>query len=306
MKLLIIGAGKLGKNFRAALNESTHREASAIQVSLRADRRGLPKQSDAEVVLLAVRDGRVAPLAAELAATPWGAKLNAAIHASGALSASALDALRGVGVPVAQLHPMLSFASERQHLKLGAVADPRFSGGHALVAGDARAVRVASRIARVVGLKPRHWEGIDPGLYHAAAALVANGAAALASVGAEVLRAAGVPEDRAPDVLGPLLGSVAFNVSHFGLPGALTGPVRRGGTAVIASHLAGLNRALPEAADLYRAVALAQLPLAERLGDASIKDLQQIAALLRSAHTGSSGASRRGAKPRKRDTSVRS
>lgn len=281
MKLLIIGAGKLGKNFTAALRESATHSKAKVQVSLRAARKGLPRQVDAEVVLLALRDGRIAPMAAELAATPWGAKLTAVIHASGALGPDALAPLRHVGVSVAQLHPMLSFASERKHLKLGGAGQSRFHGGHALVAGDERAVRIASRLARVVGLTPRRWEGIDPGLYHAAAALVANGAAALASVGAEVLRAAGVPEERASDVLGPLLASVAFNVSQFGLPGALTGPVRRGGVAVIASHLEALSRELPGAADLYRAVARAQLPMAERLGDASIKDLEQIGVLLR-------------------------
>ncbi len=295
MKLLIFGAGKLGRNFQVALREAARRSKRPFTVTLRAARKGLPRRCDAEVVLLAVRDGRIGPLAQELAMLPWAPRLKAVIHASGALSPEVLAPLRGLGVAVAQLHPMLSFASERQCLRLGSKTELRFQGGHALVAGDARAVRVAARLAREVGLVPRHWEGIDPRLYHAAAALVANGAAALASVGAEVLAASGVAPERAPSVLGPLLASVAFNVERFGLPGALTGPVRRGGLAVIGAHLAALDERLPDAAGLYRAVAFAQLPLSRQLGDASMNDLQEIERLLKHV-SGGRAASRRSAR----------
>lgn len=281
MRLLIIGAGKLGKNFQAALKDATASSRGSFEVRLRADRKGLPRSSDAEVILLAVRDGRISSLGVELANARWATRLSAVVHASGALSPDALAPLREVGVPVAQLHPMLSFSSSRKPLRLGHVAGRRFAGGHALIAGDPKAVRIASRLAREVGLAPRHWEGIDLRLYHAAAALVANGAAALASVGAEVLVAAGVDAAHAPRVLGPLLASVAQNVEQFGLPDALTGPVRRGGTAVIRSHLAGLSAGhLASATELYRALVLAQLPLARELGDASMSDLEEIERLL--------------------------
>lgn len=281
MKLLIIGAGKLGRNFHAALRESARTSQRPFRVTLRADRKGLPRRTDADLVLLAVRDARISPLARDLARLGWARQLRAVVHGSGALSADALAPLRRIGVAVAQLHPMLSFASERQHLRLGGAEQPRFAGGFALVSGDLQAVRLASRLAREVGLVPSHLEGIDPRLYHAAAALVANGAAALASVGAEVLVASGVAPEQASAALAPLLASVAFNVQRFGLPHALTGPVRRGGVAVIRSHLGGLQEKLPSAAELYRALALAQLPLARALGDASPNDLQKIERALR-------------------------
>jgi predicted short-subunit dehydrogenase-like oxidoreductase (DUF2520 family) len=123
---------------------------------------------------------------------------------------------------------------------------------------------------------PRELPGLDTVAYHAAAGLVANGAAALAAVGAELLVHGGVPRDVAPAMLGPLLRSVAENVSMLGFPDALTGPVRRGDVAGLQKHLATLRAKLPSAVPLYVAAAAAQLPLARAIGDATPASLDAI------------------------------
>ncbi len=271
-ELLVYGAGKVGRVFAAKLG------AAGYVTKLRADRRGLPRRSDAQTLILCVRDARVAPLAQQLAQVDWVLGVRCVLHVSGALSPAVLAPLRRRGTArapalhVGQLHPMLSIASARKPPSLG--------GAHALVAGDAAAVRQAKALAAAMGLVPRAWHGVDPALYHAAAALVANGSAALASVGAEVLVASGVDRRHVAQVLGPLLVSVGENLRSLGLPGALTGPVRRGGHAVIAAHLSALRRSVPQAARLYQALARAQLPLARELGEASLNDLKHIERLL--------------------------
>jgi predicted short-subunit dehydrogenase-like oxidoreductase (DUF2520 family) len=139
----------------------------------------------------------------------------------------------------------------------------------------------ARKLARAIGMEPRTVVGLDTIGYHAAAGLVANGAAALAAIGARVLEAAGVPADVAPAMLGPLLRSVADNVSALAFPSALTGPVRRGDPKAVQRHLEVFEKRMPEALPLFLASGLAQLPLAREIGEAAPAGYDAIEALLK-------------------------
>ncbi len=298
MRVLVYGAGKVGRSLAAAL-----RRAGGYQVTLRAARAGLPKRCRAETVLLCVRDGDIQGVAAELARQPWILGVGVALHVSGAVPWEVLGELRSGAEParprqngvklttsLGQLHPMLSFASARR--------PPSLLGGHALVAGEPTAMRVAEQLARSVGLVPRRLAGVDLHLYHAAAVMVAGGAVALAGAGAALLERGGVPRPLAPAVLGPLLASVARNISALGLPEALTGPVRRGAKAVVAGHLSAISQAQPELLPLYRALGAQQLALAQALEDAPRADLEAVGALMgvhKAPQYTASGARRGGA-----------
>lgn len=254
MKVFIYGAGKVGRALARALGRAGER------VTLRAARRGAPrKRIDADVVVLAVRDRDMR--AAVEALAPVMPKRGVAVHAAGALSAEVLAPLREVCAGVAQMHPMISFAS------LGFA--PTLARGQVHVKGDAVAERRARTLARKLGMTARTFPRLDTVGYHAAAGLVANGAAALAASGMDLLVRSGVPKADAPKMLGPLLRSVAENVEALGFPDALTGPVRRGDVGAVEKHLLLLKERLPSAVPLYLAAARAQLPLARAIGDAS-------------------------------------
>lgn len=263
----IYGAGKVGRALAKALRQHGGR------TTLRAARRGLPRVIDADVVVLAVRDSALQTVAEAMAKERRVPRHAVVVHVAGALDATALRALRGACAGVAQMHPMLSFASAR--------FSPSLAGGSIHVQGDRTAVLRVRRLARLLRMKPRTIGGLDTTLYHAAAGLVANGAAALAAVGAELLAKAGVPRALAAAMLGPLLRSVADNVQALGLPKALTGPVRRGDFAGVRSHLAILRAKLPMAVPLYLASVEAQLPLARAIGDAPSHCFDEIARLIR-------------------------
>jgi predicted short-subunit dehydrogenase-like oxidoreductase (DUF2520 family) len=269
LRVFVFGAGKAGASLARALR------ARGVDTRLRAARRGLPRAIDADVVVLAVRDRDLEPLAVRLRDAGLVPEHAVVVHVAGALGPEPLAALRGSCAGVAQMHPMMSFASSRWA--------PALVRGNVHVQGDPRAVSRARRLARILGMTPRTVTALDPIAYHAAAGLVANGAAALAAVGAELLVKAGVAPDVAPKMLGPLLRSVAENVEHLGFPAALTGPVRRGDVAGLEKHLATLRAKLPQAVSLYRAAAEAQLPLARALGDAPGESFDSIARALATA-----------------------
>jgi predicted short-subunit dehydrogenase-like oxidoreductase (DUF2520 family) len=256
LAVFIFGAGKVGQGLARALR------AAGVPVSLRAARRGLPsRRIDADLVILAVRDRDVAPTAEALRARGLvGHRRAAVVHCAGALGPEALAPVRGEAVAVAQMHPMISFASTS--------ITPALARGQLHVDGDPHAVRVARALGRRLGMTPRTFPSLDRVAYHAAAGLVANGAAALAAAGADLLKRAGVDARVAAAMLGPLLRTVAENVEALGLPRALTGPVRRGDAAGVAKHLETLRRLAPALVPLYLAAGATQLPLARALGEA--------------------------------------
>lgn len=270
MNVLVVGAGKVGRALTLAAR------AAGLHVTLRAGRKGPPPRAQAraaELVVFALRDPELAAQLPTWVERGLLGRGQAAVHCAGSKSAELLAPLRALGVAVAQMHPMISFASTS--------APPSLDAGHVHVAGDARAVARARRFAKRLGMTPRTFPGLDPVLYHAAAALVANGAAALAAEGARVLAAAGATPDDIPAMLGPLVRSVGDNVAALGFPGALTGPVRRGEPRSVEAHRALLEARVPEALGLYDAAVLAQVPLGRALGEAPAEAFDAIEALAR-------------------------
>lgn len=272
MKVFVLGAGKVGRALAAGLRRK------GVRVTLRPARKGVPTtRIEADVIVLALRDRQLGPVAADLAASgvvPRGAVV---VHNAGSLPAEALEPLRGLCAGIAQMHPMISFGS--------LTFFPTLANGHVHVKGDAAAEKRARALAKKLGMTPRTFKKLDTVGYHAAAGLVANGAAALAALGTELLVASGVPREDAPKMLGPLLRSVAENVEALGFPDALTGPVRRGDAGAIERQLTLLGDRAPDALPLYVASGLAQLPLAARIGDATKTQLDEVRAVLTKARS---------------------
>jgi predicted short-subunit dehydrogenase-like oxidoreductase (DUF2520 family) len=270
MKVFILGAGKVGRGLARGLR------AHGDRVTLRPARKGLPKQPiDADVLVLSVREKQLDSLCEELAASGLLAKSAVVVHNAGSLTAEALAKLRGACAGVAQMHPMISFAST--------TFVPTLTRGHCHVEGDPLAEKRARILAKHLGMTPRTFAKLDTVGYHAAAGLVANGAAALAAIGAELLVVSGVPRADTSKMLGPLLRSVAENVEALGFPDALTGPVRRGDAGAIERQIALLRQKLEGAVPLFVASAWAQLPLARAIGDAPAESFDAMARVLTAA-----------------------
>jgi predicted short-subunit dehydrogenase-like oxidoreductase (DUF2520 family) len=270
-RVFVIGAGKVGTGLARALR------GVGCGVTLRAAREGLPsKPIDADVIIVAVRDGDVPKVAAGLAERKLvGHRPVAIVHCAGALGPEALGAARIGKASVAQMHPMISFAAPG--------SSPPLTRGQLHVDGDPAAVKAAKALGKRLGMTPRTIAGLDRVAYHAAAGLVANGAAALAAGGVDLLERAGIDRATAAQMLGPLLRSVADNVEELGLPGALTGPVRRGDAGAVERHLATIRRLAPHLVAFYAAAGMAQLPLARALGEAPAESFDAIERTLISA-----------------------
>jgi len=263
----VFGAGKVGR----ALSRGLRR--AGVGTQLRRARKGWPRRRiAAELVVLAVRDGDIEQYATELADAELLADGTTVVHCAGSLGLEVLASLRALNISVAQMHPLLAFASVKH--------SPPWTDAAMRIEGDPAATRMARAVALHLGMRPLDLSAIDSSTYHAAAALCANGAVALLDASAQLLQAGGCTPRMATELLGPLLTSVSFNVQQLSLPAALTGPVRRGDSTAVRAHLRRLSSDAPALLPLYRALTEVQLRMARELNEASSESFSDIAAAL--------------------------
>jgi predicted short-subunit dehydrogenase-like oxidoreductase (DUF2520 family) len=267
----VVGFGRAGAAVAVALATAGHR---LVGVSVRSDaaaaraRRHLPTAerlppavlaAQVDVLILAVSDDALGPVAAEIAARGFRRSDGIVAHLSGRHGLAPLAPLAAAGMARAAVHPIMSLAgidpaADAAHLRgttFGVTADPA-----------ARAV--ASRLVTDLGGRPVEIADEARTLYHAAIVLGANYLAALTGAAAEALAVAGVSDP--VDALRPLLRVSLENALRAG-DAATTGPVRRGDAGTVAAHLDALALAAP--GDVAAYVALARLA-ATRLAAAGL------------------------------------
>jgi len=275
-RVAVIGAGRLASALAPALDDagfpvvsiaartpaagrSIARRTRAARVTRIASRAA----AAGEVLLLAVPDREIEPLAQALAADPrleWHGRT--VLHHAGALGPEPLIALRRAGASVGVLHPL-------QCLGESARSREALPGSAARIEGDPAACRLARRLARSLGLipleLPERLTASQRAAYHAAGSLVANDLLALLAVGAELLESIGLDREKALQALVPLaLGTL--DQTRDGLAAALTGPAVRGDVETLRAHLKRLARHSASAAEIHRLLSLTLVELAREEG----------------------------------------
>ena len=96
----------------------------------------------------------------------------------------------------------------------------------------------------------------------------------------ELLEEIGIPKDQGIPILAPLLQGTLANLQAKGLPDALTGPVVRGDTAVVAAHQEALAHMDKERQELYRLLSTQLLKETLRKGTLSEEQRQGLQDIL--------------------------
>jgi len=208
------------------------------------------------VVVLAVRDDAVRPLAEALAQARAVGEGHVVLHLSGVHGQEALGPLVTSRAALGSLHPLQTIAEPER-------APGRLKGAWAAVEGMPRAVETAERLARDLGMRPFRIATKAKAIYHAGAVFASNYLVVVEAVAQRLLRHAGLSDADAWAALRPLVEGTLENLSRAEPRDALTGPVARGDTATIARHLESL--AIDDA-KLYRALGRAALELAQKRG----------------------------------------
>ncbi len=278
----IVGAGAVGLALGVALDragwpvgavasrDAARRERFRAHVgSARGFAEATALVDDVELVILAVPDDVVAPLAASLRLYAG----QAIVHTSGLLGAEVLYPALGAGSQAGAFHPLVAFADLDRALASLAGATIAIEGDDDLVA------HLADMAAAIGGVAVRLAPG-SKAAYHAAAVLAAGGVTALLDTIREIAAVMGLDEHGTLQVYVPLLEQTVANARALGIAGALTGPVTRGDAGTIEAHLAALASGAPGALPVYRALVARSIPLANARGVLSPEAADRLAAAL--------------------------
>ena len=212
--------------------------------------------AQAGVLILAVRDDAISPLAEVLARAEAVRADQVVLHLSGVLGQEALAPLVPSRAALGSLHPLQTISDP-------ATAPARLEGTWAAVEGMPRAVQAAEGIAQELGMRPFRLSGKQKAIYHAGAVFASNYFVVVEAIAQRLLRHAGLSDTEAWQALRPLVEGTFENLTRQEPKDALTGPVARGDEATIRRHLESLTR---DDALLYRALGRAALELAEKGG----------------------------------------
>jgi len=270
----IIGAGRAGVGLALALARAGEAKAGRGRYDVRLygrSKKPVPKPlkltvgpeneppawiAQAGVVILAVRDDAIQPLAEALARAGAIRAEQVVLHLSGAQGQEALGALVASRAALGSLHPLQTISDPER-------APARLKGAWAAVEGMPRAVEAAEALARDVGLRPFHIPSKAKPIYHASAVFASNYFVVVEAVAQRLLRHAGLSDAEAWQALRPLVEGTLENMSRQEPMTALTGPVARGDQATIRRHPEALTH---DDAVLYRALGRAALELAQKRG----------------------------------------
>ncbi|MGO1227984.1 MAG: Rossmann-like and DUF2520 domain-containing protein [Brachybacterium sp.] len=265
----VIGAGRVGAVLGAALRAEGHAITGAYAVSDDSRERarqllpGVPLLDvpalveRSEMLILAVPDDQLAPLAAGIAATGMVPGGQLVMHTSGRYGIEVLAPLAQAGCATLALHPAMTFTGTQADLArligcpMGITATPEL-----LPIAAALAVELGGDAVVVA-------EGDRP-LYHAALAHAANHLVVLVDQSRDALSRLGIEDPGA--YLRPLLEAALDESLRHG-DKALTGPVMRGDAGTVTAHLGALRdldaTGAPgdpgDTSATYRALALAAL-----------------------------------------------
>ena len=235
---------------------------------------GFDKMRPAEIYCIAAADDGIAGCAADLAASGLVGEGTIVCHLSGALPSSVLSPVTGAGGLIASVHPAKSFADPPR-----CVED--FAGTWCGMEGDAAAVACLSEAFSAIGGRIFPLDARFKTIYHAGSVLVCNYLTALLEVGVKAYQKGGLPRETALAVMEPLVRGTVDNIFQVGTVQALTGPIARGDSAVVARQLAALDDWDGESAIIYRALGRVALELSRQRGGASESDLALLREILK-------------------------
>ncbi len=261
--VFVVGAGRVGRGLIKEFQQSGLTVVGAwnrTQESARGTETAtgltpvwgrLPDTTAASVVVLAVPDRAIGSVVQTLVDEGKVTSRQVVLHVSGAVLSSRARVSPDCPRAVAAYHPLQTFAAPEE-------ARRRY---HVTLEGEPEAIAVGRRLAEATGHAVMEIDATNKALYHAAATVACNYVVTLQMVALRMAEQAGLPTAEAQQAFVSLLSGTAAAVEREGLQEGLTGPIARGDTATVASHLEALDTVDPELAALYRALGRRTLEL---------------------------------------------
>jgi len=280
----IIGAGKVGTSLGKALVEAGYTIGSLscltlleAEESCRIIGQGKPSKNNihtaqnGEILFITVPDDRIKDIVRELDFSDIFWQEKTVFHCSGLLPSEVLKPLSTKGASTASLHPIQAFS--RKHAAPSLLQNTYFG-----LEGEKEAVSTAKKIVRDLGGHTIRIPPDDKPIFHAAFSMTSNFFVVLLDSAVALLKSSGLSEEKAVQILYPLLDSTQNNILDSRIRSALTGPIIRGDGQTVRAHLGALKK-FPGVENVYRQLANRALEMAKeekKLTAQKIKELIQI------------------------------
>ena len=281
LTLSCIGAGRLGKtlchlfaqhlHIGHIINCSEDSARLAVKFIGAGQARRVPVDS-ADIWLIATPDNEIKAASAVLRTASVLRESDTVFHCSGALNAAELDIS---DCHTASVHPIHSFADPQQSIS-------QFAGTPCGMEGNRSALDRLQPLFERVAAKPFVIDSQQKALYHAATVMTCNYLVSLLELGQKMLTAAGVSPQQGVNPLEPLIRQTLDNYFNTDAISALTGPISRGDTATVASHIQALQQQPNNWQQVYRALGNTTRVIAAKQGQTSAENLSAIDRLLNS------------------------
>jgi len=198
----------------------------------------------AKIILLAVPDDQIEPIAQQLQADKKLSPQTLLIHFSGLYPATIM-AQNSSNATLLSLHPLLPFANCQ------IAFDKLTQCPCALESEDPDALVLGEQLVEAIGGTHFIITSDKKGLYHSAACIASNYLITLLDAAQELLIKCGIERDQVSTLLLPLVQASLENMHQLGSEQGLTGPIVRGDVGTVAKHIDALQSNAPELLPLY-------------------------------------------------------
>ncbi|MCP4673911.1 MAG: DUF2520 domain-containing protein [Desulfobacula sp.] len=279
----LIGCGRLGINLAVFLSKQgfiprafSSKNLASAEAALELAGRGQVYENPVKavktsnIVFITTPDTMIEPVCENIARNSGFNKNSVVFHLSGALSSGILTSAKLNGAYVGSIHPLQAFAPYEQG------QESPFKGINISIEGDDEAIVLGKEIVNALRANSFTIPTNAKTLYHASAVVASNYLVTLEHFALELLKKADQPEEKAYDILEPLILGTLNNIKARGCINALTGPVARGDHEIVSRHLLDIDKKMPQFSKLYRMLGQYTLDIAEKRGDLSKNDIQKL------------------------------
>ena len=269
--IVIIGRGKVGQSLTQLFRPLDYKVDNIG--------RSTPKQiaavANADITLICVNDDSIQTVCQALSNSFKTGSVVA--HCSGALDSSILSSAQQQGCTVASCHPLNTFPNITLSLQRFATTK---HGSYLYAEGDQAALSTLLPLFEQAGFINTQIDRQAKPLYHAACVFACNYLSSLMDMSLETATKAGLEKEPFWLSLQPLIQSTLENIGENGTAGALSGPIARGDSATVKSHINALAEQSDSLKISYADLGLRALQIAVEKGELSDDDIQRLRSVL--------------------------
>ncbi len=297
MKFSIIGCGRTGINLAVYLTKSGFEPSGFFSKTRSSAEKALKAVNNtgqifdkvenacmnSDILFITTPDDTIEDVCSYIASKNAFKTDMSVFHLSGALSSEILFSAQqsqqsGVDssdINIGSIHPLQSFTPYED-----GQTSP-FTGINISIEGSDGAVKIGEKIVTALDANYFTIPTDAKMLYHASAVVASNYLVTIEDFAINLLQKADLSEKKAYEILEPLIMGTLNNIKNKGTVQALTGPVARGDSDIVSSHISAIEKGAPDFTSLYKAMGKYTLDIAKKRKEISEKQTNKLSELFK-------------------------